>query len=295
MSRATPLDTRSNLWGAELPRSRAYCREVARRAGNFFFAMRLVPEPKRAAMYALYAWMRQADDIADGSGQPQEKLARLRQFWSATQDVLLDRNVHASPASLWPAFHEAAFRYQLSAATLHEHVTGQMLDQQKTRYATLVELHDYCRRVASTVGLLCVQIWGEDGHPRVRELTEWRGVALQLTNVARDVVEDARLGRVYLPDELTGRPLSREQILTGADEAVRAVAALTREAASFYERSAPLEGHIHPEGRASLRAMTRIYRGVLERIERDPHSVLRGRVSLPAWRKAWIALSAVMG
>jgi len=285
---------------ATLSASHGHCRGVARRAGNFYYAMRLVPEPKRSSLYALYAWMREVDDIADGPGSPDQKLPLLERFWSDTLDALENRDFYGHSGSLWPAFRDAVRRHQLSPATLREHVSGQMLDQQKTRYATLDELYDYCRRVASTVGLLCVQIWGAERHPAVRQLTEWRGVALQLTNVVRDVVEDARLGRVYLPEEIARSAVTPEMIerccrreACDSDVVIGAVAALAREAVKFYERSAPLDGYVHLDGRSSLRAMTRIYRELLLVIDRDPAVVLSGRVSLPAWRKAWIALSAV--
>ena len=285
---------------APLSASHAHCRDVARRAGNFYYAMRLVPEPKRSAMYALYAWMREVDDVADGLGTPDEKIPLLERFWADTLEALENPDFYGPARSLWPAFRDAARRHELSPATLREHVTGQMLDQQKTRYATLDELYDYCRRVASTVGLLCVQIWGAEGDPAVRQLTEWRGIALQLTNVVRDVVEDARLGRVYLPEEVARRAVTPDMIDRSCrgggcdgEVVIGAVAALSREALKFYARSAPLDGYVHPDGRSSLRAMTRIYRELLLVIDRDPTVVLAGRVSLPAWRKAWIALSAV--
>ena len=273
---------------ADLARSRAFCRDVARtRAGNFYHGMRLVPEPKRSATYALYAWLRVADDLADDEGEPAEKARRLERFWDDTLAVL--SGGHADGAPLWPAFREAALGYGLPVATLREHVSGQLLDQRKTRYADFDELYDYCRRVASTVGLLCIEIWGHDGTAVSRDLAEYRGVAFQLTNILRDVREDARLGRVYLP----GCGASPEELLRGRVDrhALHAVVARARE---YYERSRPLETHLHRDGVACLWAMTEIYRGVFERIEREPTRVLgERRVGLPKWRKLWVAMRAV--
>ncbi len=272
----------------DLTRSRAHCRQVVRcRAGNFYHGMRLVPEPKRSAIYALYAWLREADDLADDGGEPDEKQARIERFWDTTVRALAGGKTDGSP--LWPAFRNAALAYRLPLTTLREHVSGQLLDQRKTRYDDFGELYDYCRRVASTVGLLCIQVWGHDEAPVVRQLAEWRGVAFQLTNILRDVREDASLGRVYLP----GCELSPRQILEGktSPSCLGGVVARARE---FYERSRPLEQHVHEDGRACLWAMTQIYYGVFRLIERDPGRVLRpGRVSLAGWKKAWIAMRAV--
>lgn len=293
---------------ADVPRSRAYCEAVARgRASNFYYGMRLVPEPKRSATYALYAWLREADDLADGEGEPAEKAGRLDQFWKRTEQIFdagRDGAGHGRGAArddadcFWPLFQDVAWRYRLSPATLREHLSGQLLDQRKTRYATFDELYDYCRRVASTVGLLCIDIWGHDGAPATRQLAEWRGVAFQLTNILRDVREDALRGRVYLPQDAAPEAITPEGVCSGAAAGPMLASSLRliARAREYYERSAPLEGMLHPDGRACLRAMTAIYRGVFERIERDPRLVLSPtRVSLPRWRKLLVALRAVTG
>lgn len=274
---------------AGLAASHAFCRDVARtRAGNFYHGMRLVPEPKRSATYALYAWLREADDLADDEGEPAEKTRRLERFWDDTLAVL--GGGPTGPAPLWPAFREAVLMHGLPVATLREHVSGQLLDQRKTRYADFDELYDYCRRVASTVGQLCIEIWGHDGSPRVRQLAEWRGVAFQLTNILRDIREDARRDRVYLP----GCTESPEELLRGRVDCHALGAAIAR-AREFYERSRPLESHLHRDGVACLWAMTEIYRGVFELVERDPRRALgERRVGLARWRKAWVAMRAVV-
>ena len=273
---------------AAAARSRAFCREVARtRAGNFYHGMRLVPEPKRSATYALYAWLRRADDLADDEGEPSEKVRRLNEFWDQTLTVLGGGG--ADPSPLWPAFREAAVGFGLPVATLREHVSGQLLDQHKTRYADFQELYDYCRRVASTVGQLCIEIWGHDGSARARQLAEWRGVAFQLTNILRDVREDARRDRVYLP----ACGASVEALICGSADC-RVLDEVVARAREYYERSRPLESHVHRDGVACLWAMTEIYRGVFERIEREPRRVLGPRrVGLPGWKKAWVAMRAV--
>jgi phytoene synthase len=271
-------------------RSRVFCREVARtRAGNFYHGMRLVPEPKRSATYALYAWLRRADDLADDEGEPAEKVRRLDEFWDQTLTVL-GGGGDADASPLWPAFREAAVGFGLPVATLREHVSGQLLDQRKTRYAEFDELYDYCRRVASTVGQLCIEIWGHDGSARARQLAEWRGVAFQLTNILRDVREDARRDRVYLPACDT----TPEELIRGTADC-RVLDEAVARAREYYERSRPLESHVHRDGVACLWAMTEIYRGVFERIERDPRQVFgHRRVGLPRWKKAWVAMRAVM-
>jgi phytoene synthase len=279
--------------------SQAHCQAVARqRARNFFYGMRLTPEPKRSAVYAVYAWMRQADDLADAAGEDDAKIAALEAFRRDTHLVCQPGGFEAAielGAPFWPALRDAVVRYDIPAEYLDAMIDGQILDQHKTRYRTFEELYDYCYKVASVVGLTCIEVWGYVGGERTRELSEWRGIAFQLTNILRDLVEDAQRDRVYLPAEDCGLFELNPSMFTLAPQpdVIEGVRRVAERARGYYEASAELEHHVHDDGLACLWAMTRIYRGLLDKIEADPQRVITGsRVRLSSWRKAVIALRA---
>ncbi len=279
--------------------SRDHCRELSKaQAKNFYWGMKLVPEPKRSAMYALYAWMRRVDDLADEAGDVDAKRAALMAFQHRTDQVMssaVSEQHYPDGDLIWPAFCDAARTYGLQTQDLHDMIAGQLADLEPVRFTRFEDLYVYCYKVASVVGLCCVRIWGHDDHPDLRQLSEWRGIAFQLTNILRDVLEDAQRGRVYLPAEdfdvyeinpamfTLGKPAD---LLPGLKK-------VAERARQYYEDSAPLDQLVHPDGRACLWAMTRIYRGLLEKILENPVRVLSGeRVSLSKLRKVSIALQA---
>lgn len=285
-------------WPLLLQASRDYCRTLSReRAKNFYHGMKLVPEPKRSAMDALYAWMRQADDLADAAGSLDAKKRALDRFMQATEHAI-DPNL-ADPTQLpdgelWPAVREMVLRYEIPPVYLRDMVAGQLLDQEKFNYRTFEELYDYCYKVASVVGLCCVRIWGCEGGAQTLKLAEWRGIAFQLTNILRDVMEDADRGRVYLPaEDFDAFEVNASMFKLGKPgDIAPALQKSVDRAAEYYRKSAPLDALVHADGRACLRAMTEIYRGLLDQIRREPAVVLRKRVTLSKPRKLWIALRA---
>lgn len=288
-------------FASRLEQSRHYCRELSRaRARNFYYGMKLVPEPQRSAMEALYAWMRLADDLADEAGDLEAKKATLQNFARDT-DVAIDPQLRRASdlpeGELWPAVREMVLRHQLSPAWLHDMIAGQLLDQTQTRYRTFADLYDYCYKVASVVGLCCIQIWGYEGGEETRKLAEWRGVAFQLTNILRDVKEDAERDRVYLPAEDFNLYEMNPSMFTLGKPAdiLPGLVRVVERAKEHYEKSAALDRLVHPAGRPCLRAMTEIYRGLLGKIAKDPAVVLRKRVRLSAARKLWIALRGTVG
>lgn len=302
MSAMSPSDLigKKAQWQHALAESLAYCRELSRRqAKNFYYGMKLVPEPKRGGMDALYAWMREADDLADAAGDLAGKTAALHAFLERTEaaiDPKLCDPTRLPPGPLWPAVRDLALRYDIPPQYLRDMIAGQLLDQTRTRYRTFAELYDYCYKVASVVGLCCVQVWGYEGGEETRKLAEWRGIAFQLTNILRDVMEDARRDRVYLPAEEFGAfELNPAMFTLGKPEDILpGLQRLADRAQFYYDQSAPLDKLVHPDGRACLWAMTEIYHGLLQKIRRAPAVVLSHRVRLSAPRKAWIALRATM-
>lgn len=292
--------TPDQRWPRMLAESRQHCRQLSReRARNFYHGMKLVPEPKRFGMDALYAWMRQADDLADETGELDAKKRTLAEFLRLTDlatDPALQDMAKLPQGPLWPAVRDMVLTSHMPIEYLHQMIEGQLLDQHKTRYSSFEELYDYCYKVASVVGLACLQIWGYDGSEETRKLAEWRGIAFQLTNILRDVKEDALRDRVYVPaEDFHAFELNPVMFTLGKPEDLRrGLQRVVDRAIEYYEKSAPLDERVHPDGRHCLWAMTEIYRGLLTKIERDPLVVLRKRVRLSGPHKILIALRAAI-
>jgi phytoene synthase len=273
----------------------ACCRDVTRhRARNFYYGLKLTPEPKRSALYSIYAWMRRADDlvdsIADDAGGRREAIDAFR----AATDAALD-GADAGDDWLWIALGDTASRFDLPRAAFHGVLDGQLEDLSGQRYGKWSELRRYCERVASTVGLLCISVWGYRD-PAARELAVERGIAFQLTNILRDYKQDYDAGRVYLPQEDFDRIRLTPAMLRRWDEPRRSrefVLDQVARAQSFYERSAHLEGMIAASCRPTLWAMTAIYRGLLNKLEGSPQRLVSDhRLRLSSWHKGMIALRA---
>ncbi|MFA7236056.1 MAG: phytoene/squalene synthase family protein [Phycisphaeraceae bacterium] len=300
-----------------LEQSEHYCEQVTRqRARNFYYGMKLTPGSKgpgskRFAMYAIYAWMRLADDLADaapGSGVGNDdaaKTASLEKFRDMTMATLDGGGSGDGVGSggggempgdeVWPAFIDTVKRYEIPRQYLADMIDGQLMDMRVKRYATFDALYDYCYKVASVVGLTCIEVWGYDGGERTRKLAEHRGIAFQLTNILRDVREDAGRDRVYLPGEdFDVFELTPSMFLFGEQaEAMAGLRKTVARADQYFRGSEELDRLVHRDGKACLWAMTEIYRGIFEKIRRDPAAVLRDkRIRLSSMRKGWIALRA---
>jgi phytoene synthase len=293
----------------EVRRSYEACEALTRaRAQNFYWGLRLTPEPRRSALYALYAWMRRADDLADDAPSRASAVSALRSFRDATDQAL--RGLAPRPEqpsdveAFWPAFTHAAGTYALDPSWFADVFEGLLRDQDDRPVATGDELRRYCHCVAGTVGMMCVAVWGvRPGVDRAGALAlaDVRGLAFQVTNILRDVRRDASgpQPRVYLPESwLREQGLTIDALLQWRD--ARACAALIeralREASDAYARSAPLDAMVDPDCRASLWAMTRIYRGIFDRLRRDPRRAVGpepARVPTPA--KVFIMLRAGAG
>jgi phytoene synthase len=293
------------------------CRAVTRaRARNFYWGLRLTPEPRRSALFAIYAWMRAGDDAADDPGEMAERRARLSRFESATRSLLWGEGDGAAPSGgCWPGLAWAVNTYGIDRRVLEDMMAGLREDLEPPRatddghgggaasaYEDDEALDGYCERVGSTVGEACVSIWGLDpkrdtpeGRAEAMRLARVRGIAFQRTNILRDFAEDLAGDppRVYLPaSAFAAHGLTPVQLAAWSDDAC--CRALAGEqiglAVRAYERSEALERMIRSDCRPVLRAMTAIYRGVLDRLERDPRRLAGERVRLSAWRKAAIAV-----
>lgn len=269
----------------------AYCAEVTRRSSsNFFYAFRLLPPPRREALCAVYAFCRFVDDVADDATRraPAALLGRWREE--------LERVFDGAPNHpIGRALADAVQRYPLARQHFLDLIRGVELDLTRRRYATFDELHEYCYLVASTVGLLCIEIFGHR-QPSARDYAIDLGVAFQLTNILRDVTEDAARGRLYLPLEDLRRFECTESDLLAGRYSPRLGALLAFEcgrARAYYLRAA---GALAPEDRAALapaEAMRLIYERLLRRIEARHFDVFgRGKVTLPRYEKLTLALTA---
>jgi phytoene synthase len=278
-----------------LDASYAYCRSIARtRARNFYYSFLLLDRPRRNGVCALYAFNRQCDDLSDEGHLDRAAAARALADWRDQVDAALTGRYGAHPA--WPAFHDTVRRYQIPTRYFHEMIEGVTSDLYPQQPRTFADLYRYCYRVASAVGLSVLHVFGflsDDALP----LAEKCGIAFQLTNILRDVGEDARMGRVYLPAEDLDRfgvdpACFRDGVPRGAyTELMRFEASRAR---LFYEESAALPNLVHRESRASMRVLVAIYSRLLERIEESNFDVLRRRIRVPAWEKCKLLLGGLL-
>lgn len=275
-----------------LTASHRYCAELARReAGNFYHAFRLLPRAQRRAMSALYAFMRVTDDVTDGPGEASAKRRALAS-WQQELELAL-AGVYAHP--LHAAFHDTVRSYGIPRAYLNAVLEGVGMDLEPVRFATFADLYRYCYRVASVVGLSCIHIWGFSDE-RAKEYAKAAGIAFQLTNILRDLGEDAARGRVYLPREDLERFGYDEDALRRGERnpAFRALMQFEAERARrHYDQSLPLAALLPPPGRAVFQVMSRTYRGLLDAIEAADFGVFDRHVRLSRWRKLWWVVQAL--
>jgi 15-cis-phytoene synthase len=274
-----------------LEESYAHCRRVARtRARNFYYSFVLLSREQRNAMCAVYAFMRYCDDLSDDPGANR---AAIEQWRKALDEALAGR-CDAHP--VLPAFHETVTRYQIPPRYFHEMIDGVASDLEPRRLDTFDQLYRYCHQVASTAGLTTIHILGFDS-AEAPPLAEKCGIAFQLTNILRDIREDAARGRIYLPAEDLARfGVGEEDIRAGVrtPEFIDLMDFEADRARQYYKESQPLMGLVDRRSRASLGALIAIYSRLLDRIERSNYDVFTRRISLPAWEKCRIVLRALI-
>ena len=276
---------------AEIEQSYRYCRGIARsRAKNFYYSFLLLSPPQRAAMCAIYAFMRQCDDLSDDPGANRAGL----DGWAAEMEDALEGRF--SGHAVWPAFHHTARRFGIPHEYFRHMIAGVVSDLDPRRIETFDELYQYCYQVASVVGLTTIHIFGFDTRSAL-PLAEKCGVAFQLTNILRDIREDATRGRVYLPaEDLRRFGVTEEDLRAGNcnESFLRLMRFETDRARAYYEESRPLLDLIHHRSRRSLWALVSIYSQLLDRIEGSNFDVFSHRVRLSAMEKSWIVARALM-
>jgi phytoene synthase len=268
-----------------LAESYAHCRAVAKkRARNFYYSFLLLPPLQKDAMCAIYAFMRYCDDLSDEPGATRSAMER----WRAALLEALDGRPDDNPA--WPAFLDAVKRYRIPHKYFFEMIDGVESDLEPRTIQTFDELYRYCYQVASVVGLTTVHVFGFTS-PDALPLAEKCGIAFQLTNILRDVREDALLGRIYLPAEDLARfHVSPEDLKAGrrTEQFGHLMDFEVARARSYYRESAPLLGYIPRETRRAMWALIAIYSTLLDRVAESEYDVLVRRISLSAVDKIMI-------
>jgi squalene synthase HpnC/squalene synthase HpnD len=274
--------------------SYAECNRIARAArSSFYLAFFGLPKPKRDALCALYAFMRLVDDVSDEAGDLESKRRGLAQ-WRAKLDEAAGGRTGGHP--VLPALADTITRFEIPTRYFHDLISGAEMDLTVASYATFDRLSEYCYRVAGTVGLTCLYVFGFRD-PRSPDLAERLGLAFQLTNIIRDVRADFEMGRVYLPDEDIERfGCSPEKLKGPATASLRELLAFEAERAwRLYEEGAPLVDQVDADSRATLAALIRTYSTLLARIEEREFDVFSTRISLSSAEKVQYLLTARIG
>jgi phytoene synthase len=314
--------------GLELASAYAVCRAIARReAKNFYYAFLALPEPRRNAICAIYAFMRQADDLADDDSLPRDERRRRLNEWQANWRAVCEGTDSSDPVFL--AARDTVERFAIPLNLLDELIAGVTMDLERSTvdchpersaldqstldchpersaaeskdlrfapdtYATFADLYRYCYLVASVVGLVSIRIFGYTD-PRAEKLAEETGIAFQLTNILRDVAEDAARNRVYLPlEDLATHSVTLDSLLhrkpgappTANERALLESIALRAE--MYYQSAQELLPLIDIESRPALWVLVSIYHGLLKRIERANYDVFSRRAAVPMPRKLGI-------
>jgi len=288
----------SNLQETPLRESYRLCSRIARQASSSFYAsFWLLPTGKRRAMCALYAFSRHCDDLVDSTAGVQRRAQQLVEWRAAFEAALMGEFHHP----MLPAVADTIVRFKIEPSYLHDLIDGMEMDLHTCRYRTFDELHQYCYRVASAVGLACLPVWGL----RQPEITSGIynaavqcGLAFQLTNILRDVRQDAETGRIYLPQEdLQNAGYGEDDLLQNInDDRFRQLMEFQiRRAEQCFDDARPLLPALTPGGQRVLATMMRTYEQLLASIKRQPAAVLQRRVSLSWATKARILLRGFAG
>lgn len=282
----------------------AQCEQITwEQARNFAYGIRLLPPQKRQALAAVYAYARRIDDICDGDLPPQEKTRQLEEARQQVKALVAAEQLDDNDPVL-VALIDTGKRFPVPLEAFEELIDGCLADVNQAKYETFDDLLYYCRCVAGSIGRLSLGIYGSTNPERQSKLADDLGVALQLTNILRDVREDFRNNRIYLPKGDLDKfgiefapfgepePFPSETMQARFANLVEFEANRARE---WYGSGLRLLATIDRRSAACTGAMAGIYRRLLERIARNPHAVLEGRMSLPGSEKALVAAQALAG
>jgi len=271
------------------------CRSIAKReAKNFYYSFVALPPARRNAICAIYAFMRKADDLSDDESFSREERRRQLDAWLSAWHAAREGAATIDPVFI--AVRDAAARFNIPYSLLDELVAGTTMDLEAPSsdiadtYATFADLYRYCYLVASVVGLVCIRIFGYS-NPRAEKLAEETGIAFQLTNILRDVAEDAERNRIYLPlEDLAAHNVSVDQIRHHSkgrptEEERQLLKSIADRAESYYQSAGQLLPLIDAESRPALKVLVSIYHQLLKRIEQANYDVFSERASVPTVQK----------
>ena len=265
-----------------------YCQQKAAQSGSsFYYSFLFLPRERRLAITALYAFCREVDDAVDETSDASVALSKLTWWRTEITAVLGGHPTHPVTRALQPHMQQ----YRLEGAHLLAIIDGMEMDLTQTRYLDYIGLQRYCWHVASVVGILSASIFGIS-NPKTREFAEKLGLAFQLTNIIRDVGDDARKGRIYLPvNELQQFGVTAADILNGrySDKFVALMQFQYERAEAVYEEAMALLPKEDRRAQRTSLIMASIYRTLLKEIQRDGFQVLKQRISLTPIRKLWLA------
>jgi phytoene synthase len=276
----------------------AVCRGIAKReAKNFYYSFVALPAPRRDAICAIYAFMRKADDLSDDESLLIEERRILLDGWLGEWHLAREGGTTSDPVFI--AVKDAAARFAIPFKLLDELVAGTTMDLEARptdapdTYATFADLYRYCYLVASVVGLVCIRIFGYSD-PRAEKLAEETGIAFQLTNILRDVAEDAERNRIYLPlEDLASHGVTVGQLVHRTGAGVTAeervlLKEIADRAEMYYQSAEKLLPLIDAESRPALWVLVSIYHRLLKRIEKADYDVFSERASVPSIQKLGI-------
>ena len=273
--------------------SYADCNRIARAAhSSFYLAFFGLPKEKRRALCALYAFMRRVDDVSDESGDFESKRQGLAR-WRAMLDEAVAGNTTGHP--VLPALADTIKRFNIPVRYFHDLILGAEMDLTVASYATFDRLSEYCYRVAGTVGLTCLYVFGFTD-PKAPDLAERLGLAFQMTNIIRDVRADFEMDRIYLPQEdLQHSGISPAELRGPVSPKLRELLAFEADRTwQLYEEGAPLVQQVDVDSRATLWALVRTYSSLLARIEERGYDVFSSRVSVSGAEKLQYLVTAGM-
>jgi phytoene synthase len=277
---------------SQLDASYRLCDTFAQKS-NFYSGFRLLPSRKHRALSAVYAFLRQCDDISDTDGSVEDKKQEYAKW-----KTLFEEAMHGGSSAVptLPALRDAVRTFGIPLEYFFQLMEGTQMDLTIASYGTFEELYRYCYHVASVVGLICIHIF-QFQDPRATECAKACGIAFQLTNILRDVKEDLQRGRIYLPAEDLQRFQYSPDDLRREIRDARFVNLMKFEAdraRSYYEKAAPLTDMLERDSRPAFRAMFESYRALLKHIEKNNYDVLSRRVRLRKDEKLGIMLRALV-
>ena len=263
---------------SDLDRAYDYCQRITKlNAKNFYYASHTLPSAKRRAIYAVYAYCRYCDDVADDELPKDEK----RRLLEGVRNSLSNPEVSSRP-QIFVALEDAIQEFEIPRRYFEDVIRGVETDLDEARFKTFDDLRQYCYLVASTVGLICIEIFGYEDRDAIEYAVDL-GIAMQLTNIMRDVKEDAEMDRIYLPlDDMRAFGYSEQDLMNGRnDENFRALMDFeAARARRHFHSGAKLFPLLSRESRACARVLHQLYSRILDRMEASGYDVFERRIGL---------------